>query len=149
MYQRNFEINIKSKRMLRKLPKWIRKRLELNTIMENLIRLMTILLTKLCFVSTFSVYNAIVHKDVSLAEDSQTVQARSPTECVLKCRCLTREAFYTDDGKCVCVDGMMGSINNQNEFRVTGNLYNSKKLISSSTRKFNECLLTLEKISIA
>jgi len=84
MYQRNFEINIKSKRMLRKLPKWIRKRLELNTIMENLIRLMTILLTKLCFVSTFSVYNAIVHKDVSLAEDSRTVQARSPTECVLK-----------------------------------------------------------------
>jgi len=72
---------------------------------------------QLYFVS--AMYYTSAYKEISLPEDSQIVQARSTTECVLKCLRLTREAFYTDDEKCVCIDGMTRSNSNQNKFTFT------------------------------
>ena len=39
-------------------------------------------------------------------EDSQSINARSPIECILKCRNkFDKKAFYTDKNLCFCTDG--------------------------------------------
>ena len=87
---------------------------------------------ELHFVPTFGVYTTSNSKDVSLIENSQRVQARSPTECVLRCRRLDKEAFYTEGEKCLCTDGIMKSNNNQNDVKVSGSLYSKKTILPAN-----------------
>jgi len=102
----------------------VKKKKRKNGLTMNIVSV--IAFVEFYFVTTSSVYDTSPFKDVSLTEDSsQIVQARSPTECVLKCRRLTREAFYTDDRKCVCFYGILESNNKENELVLSGNLYNS------------------------
>ena len=71
-------------------------------------------------------YNKGVFKEITLNEESEIVLARSPIECILRCRRLTKEAFYTNDGKCVCLESNFESNDNENGLEASGNIYTGK-----------------------
>ena len=80
-----------------------------------------------------SLYHSSDLTDVDLTQaNSQTITVGLLTECVMRCQSLTKEAFYTDDGKCICTgDGILPSSityknDDDNKLKVSGNFYNGK-----------------------
>ena len=69
-----------------------------------------------------------------LEEDSQSIDARSPTECILKCRNqFQKDGFYTDDNSCYCTNGTTWETTN--ESGLNGNLF-SKRIAESFKSRF-------------
>ena len=110
--------------------------------MNNLCFVIAIFGVGFRLVSSSSLYNTCALKDVLFTEaNSQLVKARSPTECILRCRRLSKEAFYTDDGKCICTGSDVGDLqassannngnNDEEKVNVSGNFYNGKSTIPS------------------
>ncbi|XP_066912687.1 ficolin-1-like isoform X1 [Clytia hemisphaerica] len=70
-------------------------------------------------------------KDVQLREeDSQSIDARSPTECILKCQNqLKKKGFYTKDNACYCTNGtIIESTTGQNNSGLDGNLFLEREI---------------------
>ena len=107
--------------------------------MNNLCFVIAIFRVGSRLVSSCSLYDTSVLKDIPFTEaNSQLVKARSPTECILKCQRLTKEAFYTDDGKCICTGSDVGEMqassvgnNDDEKAKVSGNFFSSKSTIRS------------------
>ena len=67
-----------------------------------------------------------------LEEDSQSIDARSPTECILKCQNqFQKKGFYTKDNSCFCTNGTTSdTTGQQGESGLDGNLYLKREIES-------------------
>jgi len=77
------------------------------------------------FVESASTYGSKALTDATLKSDAVVTLARSPTECVLRCKRSGKQAFYGRDEECLCSDGV-GNDDEDNTGDVksySGNLY--------------------------
>ena len=67
--------------------------------------------------------------DITLSEeDWQSIDARSPIECILKCRTrFKKKGFYTKDNLCFCTDGIFETAF-ENVDGLEGNLYLEREI---------------------
>ena len=66
-----------------------------------------------------------------LEEDSERIDARSPTECILKCQNrFQKNGFYTNDNSCFCTNGTTSDTVWTGASGLNGNLYLKREIES-------------------